>query len=72
MRIQLSRKAVFGVNWQSLGETVMLYRSGAEVTRARSASEGCKLFPRLRFGLVCNVSNLAGSGMYRDRERSFP
>ncbi len=50
----------------------MLYRSGAEVTRARSASEGCKLFPRLRFGLVCNVSNLAGSGMYRDRERSFP
>jgi len=34
-----------------------------EITQARSASEGVDCVPRLRFGLVCDVSNLTGSGI---------
>ena len=37
--------------------------SRPKTTLTRSASEVGELSPRLRFGLVCNVSNLTGSGM---------
>ena len=39
-----------------------LCRSRPETILTRSASEVGKLFPRLRFGLVCDVSSLSGSG----------
>ena len=42
-----------------------LYRSRPETTLTRSASEVDKFFPRLRVGLVYDVSNLTGSGITR-------
>ena len=36
---------------------------GPKPHKARSASEVGKFFPRLRFGLVWDVSNLTGSGI---------
>ena len=41
----------------------ILYRSRPDTTPTRSASEVGKFFPRLRFGLVCDVSNLTGTGI---------
>ena len=47
------------------GNQVEVCRSRPVTTPTRSASEVAKFFPRLRFGLVCDVSNLAGSGIIR-------
>ena len=41
-----------------------LYRPRRKTILTRSASEVGKFFPRLRFGLVYDVSNLTGSGIY--------
>jgi hypothetical protein len=68
-RILLSKPVVYN------GFLVMLCRSGPEVTPTRSASEGRKLFPRLRFGLVRDASILAGSrigGLIDEEQQSLP
>ncbi len=46
------------------------YRYRPEITLARSASEGRNPAPRLRVGLVCDVSNLTGSGIHQMLYRS--
>ena len=40
-----------------------MYGSRLGMTLTQSASEAGKLFPRLRFELVCDVSTLTGSGI---------
>ena len=44
-------------------QNVLYTVPGPKRRQARSASEVGKSFPRLRFGLVWDVSNLTGSGM---------
>ena len=51
------------IQGKKLDAAAWIYCSRPDITQARRASEGRNLLPRLRFGLVYDVSNLTGSGI---------